>query len=175
MKKIWWFLISGIIGGFLLTLTLVEIIGDKEEKIFPSDINQLIYNLEERVYKSTYSASIDSDNVYIKSDNKSYTYALPKDLFYISFAPYMTYTHECFIHSLTGCQGEMDKIDIYVIVYNDTGEIIKDEIMNTGEDGFIGLYLQKGINYKVEVEYDGLKSSFETNLEQTCYAEVRLK
>jgi hypothetical protein len=27
----------------------------------------------------------------------------------------------------------------------------------------------------VDIEYDGLKSSFETNPEQTCYAEVRLK
>jgi hypothetical protein len=175
LKKIWWFIISGIVGGFILTLALLEILGDKEEELIPSDMNQLIYNLEERAYGNTYSASIDSEYIYISSDNKSYTYALPEDLFYISFAPYMTYTHECFTHSLTGCQGEMDNIDVYVIVYDDTGKIIKDEIMNTGDDGFIGLFLQKGIDYLVDIEYDGLKSSFETNPEQTCYAEVRLK
>jgi hypothetical protein len=175
LKKIWWIITVIIFGGFILTIGLVEILGDKEEDIFPSDIKQLIYNLEEGIYEKKYSASINSENVYIKSEKKSYTYTLPDDLFYISFAPYMTYTHECFTHSLTGCQGELSNKDMYVKVYDSNDNIIIDEMMNTGDDGFIGLFLEKDMDYRVDVEYDGYGSSFVTDPLQTCYTEVKLR
>ena len=52
--------------------------------------------------------------------------------------------------------------------------IIEEKTYNTGDDGFIGLYLDKIENYQILVQYNGLVSSFTTNPYQTCYTEVKL-
>ncbi|MFN3867134.1 MAG: CueP family metal-binding protein, partial [Demequina sp.] len=67
---------------------------------------------------------------------------MPDDAFYVSFAPYIDATHECYFHSLTTCVGEMrgEQIDV-VVTDAATGEVLVDETMTTFDNGFVGIWL----------------------------------
>src|SRR5699024_11567901 len=58
-------------------------------------------------------------------------------------------------HSLTGCQGELVDADFDIQIENEDGEVIVDEMMNSGKNGFIDLWLPREQNYHVTVDYDG--------------------
>ncbi|GMA34464.1 CueP family metal-binding protein [Demequina litorisediminis] len=69
---------------------------------------------------------------------------MPDDAFYVSLAPYVDTTHECYFHSLTTCTGEMQGEDIDVTVTDvETGEVLVDEAMTTFDNGFVGLWLPR--------------------------------
>lgn len=79
---------------------------------------------------------------------------LPDDEFYLSFAPYVSQTHDCFHHSLTTCQGEFVQEPVSVkIVDQASGEVLLDEIRTTEENGFIGVWLPRGIDATLQVSY----------------------
>lgn len=81
---------------------------------------------------------------------------MPDDAFYVSFAPYLTQTHECHFHSLTTCVGELQNVDLQVTVTDDaTGEDIVDTSLTTFDNGFAGVWLPRGIDATLTVEYDG--------------------
>nr|WP_249929386.1 CueP family metal-binding protein [Planococcus maritimus] len=75
--------------------------------------------------------------------------------FFISIAPYETFTHPCEIHSLTGCQGELAEKEMNVVITDETGEVHVDEVMTTLENGFIDLWLPRNRTYTVKIEAAG--------------------
>ena len=86
--------------------------------------------------------------------------ALPEDLFYVSFAPYLTQTHECHFHSLTTCKGELSGVPVSVSITDDsTGSLLVDGEQVTYDNGFTGVWLPKGIDATVTVTYDGKQGS----------------
>jgi len=164
---IWLVIAMSLLVVFILDEVTKEDV--KEESIYDT-----IYNLENNLYSYEVQASIDHEKIYITDESSSYEVDLPDNLFYIAFAPYINLTHACYTHSLTGCQGEMINKDIDVRIYDESNNLIEEKTYNTGDDGFIGLYLDKIENYQILVQHNGLVSSFTSNPYQTCYTEVKL-
>ncbi|QWC00503.1 CueP family metal-binding protein [Mycoplasmatota bacterium] len=172
-----------VIAVFGLILLGTELIGNqKESTLLESygfdelNIAELIDNLENETYGSEVQASIGRDALALNLEGEAYTFSIPNDFFYISFGPYINSTHECYTHSLTGCQGELANEDMLVKIYDINGNLIQEKTMNTGDDGFIGLYLDRNTEYTIQVSYEGLNSSFkaDTSGDQTCFTEERL-
>jgi len=75
--------------------------------------------------------------------------------FYLSIAPYVDQTHECYYHSLTTCRGELANEDISVRIIDDSGAVLVDEQVTTFDNGFVGFWLPRDIEGTVEVTHDG--------------------
>lgn len=77
---------------------------------------------------------------------------LPDDEFYVSIAPYVSHTHDCFFHSLTTCRGELSDVELHVTVTDEGGAVVFDERVRTFDNGFAGVWLPRGIEGEITVE-----------------------
>lgn len=78
------------------------------------------------------------------------------DRFYLSIAPYAQQTHDCHFHSLTTCLGELRAAKVHLTVERaDTGEVIVDTDTTTYDNGFVGVWLPRGIDATVRIAHDG--------------------
>lgn len=68
---------------------------------------------------------------------------LPAEELYVSVAPFVTGTHECFFHSLTTCRGELAEEELDVRVEDASGAVLIDETRTTAPNGFLGLWLPR--------------------------------
>ncbi|MGW9557387.1 CueP family metal-binding protein [Nocardiopsis sp. NPDC055551] len=85
---------------------------------------------------------------------------LPEDLFYLSMAPYVDRTHDCFHHSLTSCMGELRGEEVTVTITDDADDtVLVEETAPTFDNGFVGYWLPGGIDATVTVEYEGRSGS----------------
>jgi hypothetical protein len=85
---------------------------------------------------------------------------LPDDLFYLSVAPYVEHTHDCYFHSLTTCRGELAGEQMHVIITDrGTGAVVVDETTRTLDHGFVGFWLPSGIDATIQIEHQGLTAS----------------
>lgn len=104
---------------------------------------------------------------------------LPLEEFYLSIAPYLETTHECYYHSLTTCRGELAGQVVRVIITNrETGEVLVDEVTRTFDNGFVAYWLPKGIKATVSVEHDGHRASHDIATgpeDPTCLTTVHLE
>ncbi|EME22526.1 CueP family metal-binding protein [Rhodococcus triatomae] len=102
-------------------------------------------------------ASVHPDAVLVSEDDGPETAVpLPDDEFYLSIAPYVGSTHDCYFHSLTTCLGELSDQPIRVLATNRTdGAVLSDSTTRTYDNGFVGLWLPRGIEADVVVEYAG--------------------
>ena len=103
------------------------------------------------------TASVRPDAVLVSDDDGAEaTVPLPKDEFYVSVAPYVDRTHDCFFHALTSCLGELRDEPVRVLATNRAdGAVLTDRITRTYDNGFVGLWLPRGIEADVVVEYEG--------------------
>jgi hypothetical protein len=149
----------------------------KKYELDINDKTELIQQLENKDYQGNVRASISDQSIYLNIDGKALEIDIESEDLYIAFAPYISTTHDCYTHSLTGCRGELIDREVTVKIYDEFDELLLEEVYNTGRDGFIGLFLTKGNYYRVEASYDGKLSSFEVieNTSQTCYTEVELR
>jgi len=103
---------------------------------------------------------------------------LPDDQFYLSVAPYVEQTHDCYFHSLTTCRGELAGKEVQVtITQRDTGEVLVDEVTQTFDNGFVGFWLPRGIEATLHVEYDGYAASSDISTgpdDPTCLTTLQL-
>lgn len=90
-------------------------------------------------------ASVREDHLVLGDGTTETTMPLPDDLFYVSVAPYVRTTHDCFYHALGGCQGELPGEDVEVRITDGTGEVLVEETVTTGANGFAGFWLPRGI------------------------------
>lgn len=106
-------------------------------------------------------ASVRPDAVVVSDDGGAETsLALPQEEFYVSVAPYVDQTHDCFFHSLTTCLGELRNEEVRVLVTDSAdGAVLIDEVRSTNDNGFIGLWLPRGIDATITVEHDGRSNS----------------
>lgn len=105
---------------------------------------------------------------------------LPANEFYLSIAPYVNQTHECHFHSLTTCRGEMANAQIHLtIVDKGTGEAIVDEDTTTFDNGFIGVWIPKGIDATVTITADGKTATTDISTlaedDATCLTTMQLR
>lgn len=123
-------------------------------------------------------ASVRADELLLSSDNQEVVVDLPDNQTYVSIAPYLTSTHDCFYHSLTTCLGELDNEDIQVTITDEaTGEVLVDEATTTFDNGFIGFWLPDDVTGLIEVSYQGRTGTTEfstTDDGVTCVTDLRL-
>lgn len=125
-------------------------------------------------------ASIRPDQLLI-SDAAGAEVALPmpQDEFYVSIAPYVDTTHECYFHSLTTCVGEMRSEAVDVVVTDvASGEVLLDQTMMTFDNGFVGLWLPRGLEVDVTITRDGLTATEQLSTDDaedaTCVTTMQL-
>jgi hypothetical protein len=125
-------------------------------------------------------ASIEPNELILTDDQQRRTVLpMPRDEFYVSFAPYVNQTHACHFHSLTTCTGELRNAGIRVKVTDDgTGDVILDESKRTHDNGFLGVWLPRDIDATLTVDHEGLTgtSPITTKGDQaaTCVTTLRL-
>lgn len=123
-------------------------------------------------------ASVRADELLLSSDDQEVVVDLPDHQTYVSIAPYLTSTHDCFYHSLTTCLGELDNEDIQVTITDEaTGEVLVDEATTTFDNGFIGFWLPDDATGLIEVSYQGRTGTTEfstTDAGATCVTDLRL-
>ena len=79
---------------------------------------------------------------------------MPEDAFYVSIAPFVEHTHDCFFHSLTTCRGELADAELQVTV-TDGDAVLFDERVRTYDNGFVGLWLPRDIEGEITVTGEG--------------------
>jgi CheY-like chemotaxis protein len=123
-------------------------------------------------------ASVRPDELQLTAGKEKLSLPIPEDRFYLSVAPYLDQTHDCFYHSLTTCQGELGQEDIDLkIVDTATGEVLVEGTYSTFANGFVGFWLPRSIDGTLEVAYDGKVGRTEISTGQdapTCLTTLRL-
>ncbi|MBU5467601.1 CueP family metal-binding protein [Virgibacillus sp. MSJ-26] len=124
------------------------------------------------------SASITSTQLIVSDNEENESiYDLPEDEFFVSIAPFISETHPCTDHSLTGCQGELDNEDFDVYIEDMDGNVIVDETMNSEANGFIDLWLPREEKYQVKITHEGKQVESEVstfNNDRTCITTMQL-
>lgn len=123
-------------------------------------------------------ASVYPDELVLTDNTQEVTLDLPQNLSYLSIAPYVDQTHDCFYHSLTTCQGELSNTTVDVqITDSTTGETVVDEQVATFDNGFIGFWVPSDITGTIEISHDGRTgaSDFTTTDDgATCITDLQL-
>ena len=122
-------------------------------------------------------ASVRVDELQLSDEQGELSMRLPEDRFYLSVAPYVEDTHECFHHSLTTCTGELGGEEISVTVTDDRGNVLVEDDTTVSDNGFTGLWLPRDVEGTVRVAHDGHAGTieFSTNEDSaTCLTTLRL-
>lgn len=124
-----------------------------------------------------YSASITSAELKLSDGQREYVYPLG-DRFYLSFAPYISQTHPCFNHSLSGCRGELANTAFEVKITDRSGKVLIQDRVTSYQNGFVGVWLPRNTAGTIEVKYQGKTATapFATDAEsQTCMTTLQLQ
>lgn len=123
-------------------------------------------------------ASVRPDVLVLASGDEEQSREMPDDQFYVSFAPYVDQTHECFHHSLTTCQGELSAQDIQVEVRDRTnGAVLVSDTLTTFDNGFIGIWLPRDIEGTIRATYGGKAGEVDFTTDEdapTCITTLRM-
>lgn len=123
-------------------------------------------------------ASVRMDQLVLKDNSGAeHSLPMPTDRTYVSFAPYVNQTHDCFNHSLTTCQGEMVEKPVKLTIKDDSGQTVKDEDLTTYGNGFVGVWLPRDLSGEVTVEADGKTATAPlstTSDAPTCVTTIQL-
>ncbi|GIQ67784.1 hypothetical protein DUZ99_02700 [Xylanibacillus composti] len=145
--------IAGLGVAVLAILLITASLQNGDEQTV--DVKQLVQDYSLGKIQS-HSASITSHQLIVMDSGKSQvTYDLPEEEFFVSIAPYITETHSCAIHSLTGCRGEMANETFQVYIEDEAGNVVLDETMQSYANGFLDLWLPRNQTFRVEITHDG--------------------
>lgn len=125
-----------------------------------------------------FSASVRENELLIGDGTSEVTLALPEDEFYVSVAPFVDTTHDCYYHSLATCQGELVGQDLAITITDSLGEVLVDEETTTRANGFVGYWLPRDVTGTIEVSYDDYEGSIPfstTDGSPTCITSLRLE
>jgi len=123
------------------------------------------------------AASVTPEEVVLADGERQETLPVPEGRFYLAVAPFETTTHECFHHSLAGCQGELVDTPVHVTVTAADGEVLVDEERTTYANGFVGLWLPAGIEGTIAVEAKGRSATADIGTgadDPTCLTTLQL-
>lgn len=120
------------------------------------DVKEIVGQLDSRIDEPLdLSSSINGKMLTLTDGKQTVSLDLPKDEFYLSFAPYLTHTHPCQFHSLSSCRGELVNVPVVTKIVASDGEVLVDQTLMSMANGFIGVWLPKGLEATVTVTYDG--------------------
>ncbi|MBD7958104.1 CueP family metal-binding protein [Microbacterium sp. Sa4CUA7] len=102
-------------------------------------------------------ASVRPDELIVTDDqDRQISVPMPADETYLSIAPYVAQTHDCYFHSLTTCVGELRNTAVEIAVVDDaTGAVLVSESRNTFDNGFVGVWLPRGIQATLTISAEG--------------------
>jgi len=80
---------------------------------------------------------------------------MPEDQVFVSVAPYLNRTHPCTTHYMSGCQGELVAAPVHVRALRPDGSVVLDEVVSTGPNGFLDLWLPRGEAFLLDLTLDG--------------------
>jgi hypothetical protein len=173
---------KGLLGltGLLLILLLAACnnsSSNEKEVNEVKDMKEMVHDYSVGSFEDV-SASITSHELIVTDSNKEETsYDLPEEEFFVSIAPFIETTHECAIHSLTGCQGELVEKEFDVYIQDEAGNVVVDETMTSFANGFIDLWLPRDKTYTVKIRYDGKTAESELSTfegDNTCITTMQL-
>lgn len=124
-----------------------------------------------------YNAGITSTELKLSDGTQQFRYPLG-DKFYLSFAPYLTQTHPCFNHSLSGCRGELANTPFDVKVTDKSGNVLMQKKMTSHANGFVGVWLPRDMEGTIEVSYQGKTATAPIathTSSQTCLTTLQLQ
>ncbi|GGF45496.1 hypothetical protein GCM10010922_21530 [Microbacterium sorbitolivorans] len=103
-----------------------------------------------------FTAQVRPDALVITDDSGETELPMPDDQVYVAIAPYEQQTHDCYFHAPVNCVGEQSDTDFDVTVTDsDTGDEYVDQSIRTFDNGFIGMWLPRGVTAEVVIEKDG--------------------
>jgi hypothetical protein len=124
-------------------------------------------------------ASVQTGELVLTDGQQEATMALPQGKSYVSIAPFVDETHDCFYHSLTTCLGEMSGEDVDVVITDsETGEAVVDESTTTFDNGFVGFWVPSDISGTIEVTAEGKTGATEFSTKSdgpTCVTDLQLQ
>lgn len=123
-------------------------------------------------------ASVRPDALLVSGDGAEVALPIPEDRFYLSVAPYVDSTHECFNHSLTTCKGELGGEDVEVsLVEEGSGTVLVDGVKTVFDNGFVGFWLPRDTTGTLRISHDGkvAESTVSTDADApTCLTTMQL-
>lgn len=122
-------------------------------------------------------ASVRYDSLVLKADSGESQVELPDGQFYLSIAPYVSRTHECFYHSLTTCTGELADQTVDVTIVDSAGKTLVDGPARTYANGFVGFWLPRDIEGNITVTHEGRTATSAISTGQdapTCLTTLQL-
>lgn len=125
-------------------------------------------------------ASVEPDTLVLRdARGREGRLPLPDDAVYVSIAPFRDQTHECHFHSLTTCVGELADTEVRVTLTTDDGSIVVDETRRTQDNGFVGVWVPRGLETTLTVESHGLTGSVPLSTtspdDRTCITDLQLR
>lgn len=103
---------------------------------------------------------------------------MPEGEVYVSVAPYRERTHDCYFHSLTNCLGELRNDDVQVTLTKADGTVLISESRETFDNGFVGLWVPRGIEGTLTIEQGGRTGTVPVSTlsddDPTCITTLRL-
>ena len=101
-------------------------------------------------------ASVRPDTLLLSGDGVEVSLPVPADTFYLSVAPYVSQTHDCFNHALTGCKGELGGKKVEVdLVEAGTGAMLATGPRTLFDNGFVGFWLPRNVTATLRIRYEG--------------------
>lgn len=88
-------------------------------------------------------------------DGNTVSTPLPADKMVVAIAPYISKTHRCEIHSISGCQGELVNVSVNIVAKLSDGTIVVNETVRTMANGFVELWLPRNEEVSVSMEAEG--------------------
>ena len=120
------------------------------------DTKAIVHELDSRIDEpKELVSSITGESLTLKDGKFTVELDLPKDSFYLAFAPYENTTHPCGFHSLSSCRGELVNVLVHATITDEKGMVIVNEELETMDNGFVGVWLPKNINANIQVAYNG--------------------
>lgn len=117
------------------------------------ELTSIVMALDERLDEpQDIGARITGEALYLYQGEDEVSVPLPKDLFFVSIAPYINDVHPCQVHNLITCRGELYGETMLITITLNDGSVLYSEERTTQANGFIGLWLPAGIEGTLSVE-----------------------
>ncbi len=123
-------------------------------------------------------AGISAHTLTLYFEDATFAYAIDEELFYLSLAPYITFTHPCGTHSLTTCQGELANETFFVRITDLDGTVYYEGDYTAYDNGFKGFWLPRHTTVDIEIEYQDLSATQQLTTSDdadTCMTTLELK
>jgi hypothetical protein len=161
--------VIGILGVLFINLQQEKALLSKYD-LAKISVVEIVEKLGEEEYGAL-NATINTEYVTISEGEKSAKVKIPDDKFFLAFAPYINQSKPCSEYNLDTCKGELANQTFKVLITKPNGDVVVEQEMISAENGFVTIWLDKGMEANLVVRYNNLTAkSFITTLEDsnTC-------